>query len=138
KAAPPKPAGKPVPRAVKPAPKPKQLGVTTASGLTYVITSRANGRRPKAAETVLVHYTGTLTDGTKFDSSQDRKEPIAFPLGRGAVIKGWDEGIAQMGVGDSAGLIIPPQLGYGADGAGDVIPPNATLVFVVMLVDIKG
>ena len=137
KATPPKPAAKPVPRAVKPAPKPPQLGITTASGLTYVITSRAKGRRPKTGETVLVHYTGTLTDGTKFDSSQDRKEPIAFPLGRSAVIKGWDEGIAQLGIGDSAVLIIPPQLGY-SKGAGGVIPPNATLVFVVTLVDVKG
>jgi FKBP-type peptidyl-prolyl cis-trans isomerase len=136
--APRKPAAKPLPRAVKPAPKPPQLGITTASGLTYVITSRANGRRPKTGETVLVHYTGTLTDGTKFDSSQDRKEPIAFPLGRSAVIKGWDEGIAQLGIGDSAVLIVPPQLGYGEKGAGGVIPPNATLVFVVTLVDVKG
>ena len=133
--APPTPAAKRVPRPVA---KPAQLGVTTASGLTYVITSRAKGRRPKAGETVLVHYTGTLTDGTKFDSSQDRKEPIAFPLGRGTVIKGWDEGIAQLGIGDSAVLIVPPQLGYGEKGAGGVIPPNATLVFVVTLVDIKG
>jgi peptidylprolyl isomerase len=136
--APHKPAAKPVPHAVKPAPKPPQLGVTTASGLTYVITSRANGRRPKPGETVLVHYTGTLTDGTKFDSSQDRKEPIAFPLGRSAVIKGWDEGIAQLGIGDTAVLIVPPQLAYGESGAGGVIPPNATLVFVVKLVDVKG
>ena len=138
--APSKPAAKAVPRpAAKPAPpKPAQLGVTTASGLTYVITSHANGRRPKIGDTVLVHYTGTLIDGTKFDSSQDRKEPIAFPLGRGAVIKGWDEGIAQLGIGDSSVLIVPPQLGYGDKGAGGVIPPNATLVFVVMLVDIKG
>ena len=138
KPAPPKPAARPVPRAVKPAPKPTQLGITTASGLTYVITSRAMGRRPKTGETVLVHYTGTLTDGTKFDSSQDRKEPIAFPLGRSAVIKGWDEGIAQLGIGDSAVLVVPPQLGYGEKGAGGVIPPNATLVFVVTLVDVKG
>ena len=79
--APRKPAGKPVPRAVKPAPKPPQFGVTTASGLTYVITARAKGRRPKTGETVLVPYTGTLTDGTKFDSSQDRKEPIRLPAG---------------------------------------------------------
>ena len=85
-----------------------------------------------------MHYTGTLTDGTKFDSSRDRNEPIAFPLGRGAVIKGWDEGIAQLGIGDSAVLIVPPQLGYGEKGAGGVIPPNATLVFVVTLVDVKG
>jgi hypothetical protein len=112
--------------------------VTTASGLTYVITSRGNGRRPNDGETVLVHYTGTLTDGTKFDSSQDRKEPIAFPIGQGAVIKGWDEGIAQLGIGDRAVLVIPPQLGYGAKGAGGVIPPDATLIFVVTLVDIKA
>jgi peptidylprolyl isomerase len=118
---------------------PAQRGVTTASGLTYVITTRANGRKPKAGETVLVHYTGTLSDGTRFDSSHDRDEPIAFPLGKGAVIKGWDEGIAQMGVGDRAVLVIPPELGYGAKGAGGgVIPPNATLVFVVTLVDVKG
>ena len=133
--APPKPVAKRVP---PPVAKPAQLGVTTASGLTYVITSRAKGRRPKTGETVLVHYTGTLTDGTKFDSSQDRKEPIAFPLGRDAVIKGWDEGIAQLGIGDSAVLIIPPPLGYGEKGAGGVIPANATLVFVVTLVDVKG
>ena len=139
KPTPPKPAAKPVPRAVKPAPKPPQLSITTASGPTYVITSRAKGRRPKTGEMVLVHYTGTLTDGTKFDSSQDRKEPIAFPLGRSAVIKGWDEGIAQLGIGDCAVLIVPPQLGYGEKGAGGgVIPPNATLVFVVTLVDVKG
>ena len=129
-AAKPKPAATPV--------APAREAVTTPSGLSYLITSRANGRRPKAGETVLVHYTGTLTDGTKFDSSQDRKEPIAFPLGRGAVIKGWDEGIAQLGIGDRAVLVIPPQLGYGARGAGGVIPPDATLVFVVTLVDIKG
>jgi peptidylprolyl isomerase len=138
---PPKPAAKPAPRAVRPTPKPpakpQQLGVTTASGLTYVITSRANGRKPKPGETVLVHYTGTLTDGTTFDSSRPRNEPIAFPLGRGAVIKGWDEGVAHLGIGDSAVLIIPPKLGYGESGAGGVIPPNATLVFVVTLVDIK-
>jgi hypothetical protein len=116
---------------------PQQQAVTTASGLTYVVTQRANGRRPQAGEIVLVHYTGTLADGTKFDSSYDRNEPIAFPLGKGAVIKGWDEGIAQLGVGDQAVLVIPPQIGYGAKGAGNVIPPNATLVFVVHLVDVK-
>lgn len=127
-AATPKPAAKP----------PVQLGVTTASGLTYIVTTRANGRKPKPGETVLVHYTGTLSDGTKFDSSHDRNEPIAFPLGTGAVIKGWDEGVAQLGVGDRAVLIIPPELGYGSKGAGGVIPPNATLVFVVTLVDVKG
>jgi hypothetical protein len=121
-----------------PAPKAAdQQAVTTASGLTVVVTHRANGRMPKKGETVLVHYTGMLTDGTKFDSSHDRRDPIAFPLGEGAVIKGWDEGIAQLGVGDHAVLVIPPQLAYGEKGAGGVIPPNATLVFAVGLVDVK-
>jgi peptidylprolyl isomerase len=129
---------KPVSKVAAKPPAPPRETLTTPSGLTCVITSRANGRRPKPGETVLVHYTGTLTDGTKFDSSQDRKEPIAFPLGKGAVIKGWDEGIAQLGIGDRAVLVIPPQLGYGASGAGGVIPPDATLIFVVTLVDIKG
>ena len=146
KPSPAKPASaKPAPgktAAAKPRPAAKplaQLGVTTASGLTYVVTTRGNGRKPKTGETVIVHYTGTLSDGTKFDSSHDRGEPIAFPLGTGAVIKGWDEGIAQLGVGDRAVLIIPAELGYGAKGAGGgVIPPNATLVFVVRLVDVKG
>ena len=116
---------------------PPRLAVTTASGLTCVITKRANGRRPKPGETVVVHYTGTLTDGTKFDSSHDRNEPIAFPIGQAKVIKGWDEGIARLGIGDRAVLVVPPKLGYGAEGAGGVIPPNATLIFVVTLVDIK-
>ena len=116
----------------------EQRAVTTASGLTYVITHRANGRRPQTGETVLVHYTGTLVDGKKFDSSHDRNEPISFPLGAGRVIKGWDEGISKLGVGDQAVLVIPPELGYGAKGAGDgLIPPGATLVFVVELVGIE-
>jgi peptidylprolyl isomerase len=138
KPAPSQTTNKPAPRIPVRPKAPPQLGVTTVSGLTYVITSRGKGRHPKTGETVLVHYTGTLIDGTKFDSSQDRKEPIAFPLGKGAVIKGWDEGIAKLGIGDSAVLVIPPQLGYGAKGAGGVIPPGATLVFVVTLVDVKG
>ncbi|MBX7223967.1 MAG: FKBP-type peptidyl-prolyl cis-trans isomerase [Blastocatellia bacterium] len=111
---------------------------TTASGLTYVITKRSNGRKPVKGDLVLVHYTGTLTDGTKFDSSRDRGKPIAFPLGEGRVIKGWDEGIAQLGIGDQAVLVIPSDLGYGDRGAGGVIPPKATLVFVVELVDIQN
>lgn len=127
----------PRPAAPRPSPAP-QVGVTTASGLTYVITHRANGKRPTVGQTVLVHYTGTLQDGTKFDSSHDRNEPIAFPLGKGRVIKGWDEGIAQLGIGDTAILVIPPALGYGERGAGNVIPPNSTLIFVVELVDIRG
>jgi peptidylprolyl isomerase len=111
--------------------------VRTASGLTYLITRHGQGRQPLAGETVVVHYTGTLTDGVKFDSSRDRDEPIAFKLGAGKVIKGWDEGIAQLHLGDQAILVIPPQLGYGARGFGGVIPPDATLIFIVELVDAK-
>lgn len=85
----------------------------------------------------MVHYTGLLTNGTKFDSSQDRNEPIAFQLGTGRVIKGWDEGIVRLRVGDQATLVIPPQLGYGAKGAGGVIPPDATLIFIVEVMGVK-
>jgi peptidylprolyl isomerase len=113
------------------------VAVRTASGLTYLITRHGQGRQPVAGETVVVHYTGTLTDGTKFDSSRDRDEPIAFKLGAGRVIKGWDEGIARLHLGDQAIFVIPPQLGYGARGAGGVIPPDATLIFIVELVDAK-
>jgi peptidylprolyl isomerase len=111
--------------------------VKTASGLTYIVTQKGTGRRPKVGETVVVHYTGTLTNGVKFDSSRDSNKEFSFPLGRGRVIKGWDEGIAKLRVGDQAILIIPPSIGYGARGAGGVIPPNATLIFIVELVDIK-
>jgi peptidylprolyl isomerase len=93
---------------------------------------------PQAGEEVLVHYTGLLTDGTVFDSSRNRGEPFSFRLGAGRVIKGWDEGIALLRVGDRATLFIPPQLGYGARGAGGVIPPDASLIFVVELVGIRG
>ena len=126
---------KPLPPA--PQPTPTSAAVTTPTGLTYLITRRGTGRQPKAGEMVFVHYTGTLTDGTKFDSSRDRGEPISFPLGQGRVIKGWDEALAQLHVGDQAVLIIPPQLGYGARGAGGVIPPDATLVFVIELVEVR-
>ena len=112
--------------------------VKTASGLTFIITKHGTGALAKSGDTVSVHYTGTLTDGTKFDSSRDRGEPIEFPLGAGRVIKGWDEGIAKMHVGDQAILIIPPSIGYGSRGAGDVIPPNATLIFIVELVGTKS
>ncbi len=92
---------------------------------------------PLAGKTVSVHYTGKFPDGKVFDSSISRGEPISFPLGQGRVIKGWDEGIALMKVGGKAQLIIPPELGYGERGAGGAIPPNATLVFDVELVDVK-
>jgi peptidylprolyl isomerase len=110
--------------------------VTTASGLQYVIIEQGSGEAPQPGDVVEVHYTGTLADGTKFDSSYDRGEPIRFPLGLGQVIPGWDEGIGLLKVGDKAKLIIPPDLAYGEQGAGGVIPPNATLIFDVELVSI--
>lgn len=119
--------------------KPASNAVTTASGLTYLITKKGAGRLPKSGETVVVHYTGTLTNGVKFDSSRDRGEPFPFQLGAGRVIKGWDEGIAKLHVGDQAILVIPSALGYGKRGAGGgEIPPDATLIFIVELVEIKN
>jgi FKBP-type peptidyl-prolyl cis-trans isomerase len=108
--------------------------IKTPSGLIFLITKKGTGAKATAGDTVSVHYTGTLTDGTKFDSSHDRDEPISFPLGQGRVIKGWDEGIAMMHVGDQAILVIPPSIGYGPRGQGP-IPPDSTLIFVVELVN---
>lgn len=99
--------------------------------------SRGQGPQPRAGDTVVVHYTGWLTDGQKFDSSLDRGEPFQFQIGRRQVIEGWDVGLAQMGVGDRARLTIPPHMAYGERGAGAVIPPNATLVFEVELLQVK-
>ena len=110
--------------------------VKTPSGLIFLVTRKGTGVQAKAGDTVSVHYTGTLTDGTKFDSSRDRGEPIEFGLGQGRVIKGWDEGIAMMHVGDQAILVIPPSIGYGSRGQGP-IPPESTLIFIVELVDAK-
>ena len=110
--------------------------ITTESGLQIEEISVGEGETASAGQFVSVHYTGWLTDGTKFDSSKDRNEPFEFPLGERNVIAGWDEGVQGMKIGGVRKLTIPPQLGYGARGAGGVIPPNATLVFEVELLDI--
>lgn len=110
---------------------------TTASGLQYIMINEGTGDAPQAGDLVQVHYVGTLQDGTEFDNSRLRGEPIVFPLGTGQVIPGWDEGIALLNVGGKANFIIPPQLAYGERGAGDIIPPNATLIFEVELVGIQ-
>ena len=108
----------------------------TDSGLKYEDLVEGNGETAVAGQKVSVHYTGWLTDGTKFDSSLDRNSPFSFSLGAGHVIGGWDEGVQGMQVGGKRKLTIPPQLGYGPAGAGGVIPPNATLVFEVELLEI--
>ena len=120
-----------------PFPCPPAAATTTASGLTYLVTERGAGQPLKAGDTVLVHYTGLLTDGTKFDSSRDRGEPFPFELGAGRVIRGWDEGVSKLRVGDRATFVIPPQLGYGARGAGGAIPPNATLIFIIEILGVR-
>jgi peptidylprolyl isomerase len=115
--------------------------MTTASGLQIIDSKAGTGASPKTGQTCVMHYTGWLYEngqkGKKFDSSVDRNEPFEFPIGQGHVIKGWDEGVATMKVGGKRTLIIPPALGYGARGAGGVIPPNATLMFDVELLGVK-
>jgi len=111
--------------------------ITTRSGLTYLITKKGTGLRPKKGDTVILHYTGMLTNGVKFDSSRDGK-PFSFKLGVGEVIKGWDEGLARLRVGDHAILVIPSTLAYGSKGAGDVIPPDSKLIFLIEVVEVKA
>jgi peptidyl-prolyl cis-trans isomerase A (cyclophilin A) len=109
----------------------------TESGLRYQFIQKGDGKKAENGKTVSVHYTGQLEDGKVFDSSYPRKKPIEFPLGRGNVIEGWDEGIALLRVGDKARFVIPSHLGYGSRGAGGAIPPNATLIFDVELMEVK-
>ena len=111
--------------------------VTTASGLQYVDLVVGNGPSPQPGQTAVVHYTGWLADGKKFDSSRDHNQPFDFSIGRQQVIAGWDEGVATIKVGGKRKLIIPPALGYGSRGAGKVIPHNATLTFEVELLGVK-
>lgn len=111
--------------------------VKTSSGLQYVDLVTGDGREAQVGETAIVHYTGWLEDGTKFDSSVDRGDPFSFRLGAGRVIKGWDEGVVGMKIGTKRKLIIPSDLGYGSRGAGRIIPPNATLIFEVELLDLR-
>jgi peptidylprolyl isomerase len=114
---------------------------TTASGLKFTDSTPGTGASPQPGQTCVMHYTGWLYEngvkGAKFDSSLDRGQPFEFPIGKGRVIKGWDEGVASMKIGGKRTLIIPPDLGYGARGAGGVIPPNATLMFDVELLGVK-
>lgn len=113
----------------------------TESGLEYEVITEGSGLSPRKGQLVTVHYTGWLNNkgekGTKFDSSVDRKQPFTFPLGVGHVIRGWDEGVASMKVGETRRLLIPAQLGYGSRGAGAIIPPNVALIFDVELISIS-
>jgi FKBP-type peptidyl-prolyl cis-trans isomerase len=110
---------------------------TSSTGLKFKDVNKGDGPRPRQGQTVVVHYTGWLTNGEKFDSSVDRGQPFEFVLGAGNVIKGWDEGVKGMHIGGERRLLIPPQLGYGAKGAGSSIPPNAKLLFDVQLLSVK-
>lgn len=113
------------------------LMIETESGLKYEILQEGDGEEAVSGKSVTVHYTGWLVDGSKFDSSVDRNSPFSFSLGKGMVIQGWDEGVAGMKIGEKRKLTIPAELGYGSRGAGTVIPPDATLVFDVELMEVN-
>ena len=124
-------------RRVPRVPRSSPAAITTPSGLTYLITKKGTGRQLKAGDTVIMNYTGMLTNGAKFDSSYDRNVPLAFKLGIGKVIAGFDEGLAKLRIGDHAILVIPGKLAYGPTGIPNVIPPDATLIFVIEVVDVR-
>lgn len=128
---------KPVVKKAPVKPAVKQEAVTTASGLTYIITKKGDGAPIKKGDQVVVNYTGLLTNGKKFDSSLDRNEPFSFFVGEGRVIRGWDEGLQLLRVGDHATLIIPSSIGYGEIGAGAIIPGGATLIFIIEVIGVK-
>jgi len=119
-------------------PRSPSAAITTPSGLTILITKKGTGRPLKAGDTVTLNYTGTLTNGVKFDSSYDGGQPLTFKLGAGKVIKGYDEGISKLHVGDHAILVIPGALAYGSRGIPNVIPPNSTLIFMIEVIDVKA
>ncbi|MEJ7848388.1 MAG: FKBP-type peptidyl-prolyl cis-trans isomerase [Pyrinomonadaceae bacterium] len=115
----------------------KSAAITTESGLTYIVTKHGDGAQLKAGDEVIVNYTGMLTSGKKFDSSLDRGQPFSFPLGAGRVIKGWDEALQQLRIGDHATLILPSTIAYGSRAMGDDIPADSTLIFIIEVVGVK-
>lgn len=115
----------------------KSAAITTASGLTYIVTKHGDGAQLKAGDEVIVNYTGMLTNGKKFDSSLDRGQPFSFPLGAGRVIKGWDEALQQLRIGDHATLVIPSIIAYGSRAMGEDIPADSTLIFIIEVIGVK-
>ena len=115
----------------------KSAAVTTASGLTYIVTKHGTGAQLEAGDEVIVNYTGMLTNGKKFDSSLDRGQPFSFPLGAGRVIKGWDEALQKLRIGDHATLILPSTIAYGSRAMGEDIPADSTLIFIIEVIGVK-
>ena len=115
----------------------QSAAITTASGLTYIVTKAGTGAQLKAGDEVIVNYTGMLTNGKKFDSSLDRGQPFFFPLGAGRVIKGWDEALQQLRIGDHATLVIPSTIAYGSRAMGEDIPADSTLIFIIEVIGVK-
>ncbi len=115
----------------------KSAAITTESGLTYIVTKAGTGAQLKAGDEVIVNYTGMLTNGKKFDSSLDRGQPFSFPLGAGRVIKGWDEALQKLRIGDHATLVLPSTIAYGSRAMGEDIPADSTLIFIIEVIGVK-